>query len=258
MCPSIYSSSMALPATICCVLCLTISVIYVTLGCFSAVCKNKGMLFTPAKQQLLVTYFTSGLRSTYKKGEIIIRPHESPEYIYYIESGYVKAYSITKYGDENLHVIRHDGDIFPIIWTFTEERRDVAYEAMDNVVIWRQPKSTYIEFLDTRPEAAAAVLGLAMKSYRIFAEHVNTLEYRTVRERAVSFLLACCRRFGEPQADGSIKIVAPLRQQDIASSINASRETTSRELSVLSKKGFIKISDRYVSVLQKTALEKML
>jgi CRP-like cAMP-binding protein len=216
------------------------------------------MLVTPAKQQLLVTYFNSGLRSTYKKGELIIRPQESPEYIYYIESGYVKAYSITKYGDENLHVIRHDGEIFPLIWTFTEEHRDVAYEAMDNVVIWRQPKNAYIEFLDTHPEAAAAVLGLAMNSYRIFAEHVNTLEYRTVRERAVSFLLACSRRFGESQTDGSIKIIAPLRQQDIASSINASRETASRELSFLAKKGLIKVSDRNVIILDKAALQKML
>lgn len=222
------------------------------------VCKNKDMLVTPTKQKSLVAYLTSGLRSVYKKGELIIRPHESPDYIYFIESGYVKAYSITKYGDENVHMIRHSGEIFPLIWTFTEEHRDVAYEAMDAVVIWRQPKTAYLEFLERTPDATSAVLGLAMRSYRTFAEHVNTLEYRTVRERAVSFLVACCRRFGEAQPDGSIKILAPLRQQDIASSINASRETTSRELSSLAKKGLIKISERNVIVLDKAALVKML
>lgn len=221
-------------------------------------CKNKGMLVTPAKQQSLVTYLTAGLRSVYKKGELVIRPHESPEYVYYIESGYVKAYSITKYGDENVHIIRHSGEIFPLIWTFTEVHRDVAYEAMDTVVLWRQPRADYLEFLEKNPEATSAVLALAMRSYRTFAEHVNTLEYRTVRERAVSFLLACCRRFGEVLPDGSIKITAPLRQQDIASSINASRETASRELSILAKKGLIKVSERNVIVLDKSALEKML
>ena len=216
------------------------------------------MLVTPTRQQILVTYLTSGIKSVYKKGELVIRPHESPDYIYFIESGYVKAYSITKYGDENVHIIRHSGEIFPLIWTFTEEHRDIAYEAMDTVTIWRQPKKDYLEFLDKNLEATAAVLALAMRSYRTFAEHVNTLEYRTVRERAVSFLLACCRRFGTIQPDGSIKIDAPLRQQDIASSINASRETTSRELSMLAKKGLIKISERNVIILNKPALEKML
>lgn len=222
------------------------------------VCQNIDMLVTPAKQQSLVTYLTSGFRIVYKKGQLIIRPHESPEYIYYIESGYVKAYSVTKYGDENVHIIRSGGEIFPLIWTFTEEHRDIAYETMDTVVIWRQPTAAYLEFLENNLDATSAVLGLAMQSYRTFAEHVNTLEYRTVRERAMSFLIACCRRFGQPQADGSIKIAAPLRQQDIASSINASRETTSRELSMLAKKGIITISDRNVIVLDKAALERML
>ncbi len=216
------------------------------------------MLDTSSKQQSLVTYLTCGLRSTYKKGELIIRPHESPEHVYYIESGFVKAYSITKYGDENLHVIRHDGEIFPLIWTFTEEHRDITYEAMGTVVIWRQPKAEYLEFLEKNLEATTAVLALAMRSYRTFAEHVNTLEYRTVRERTVSFLLACCRRFGKLQPGGSTKILAPLRQLDIASSINASRETTSREISNLVKKNIIKMDGLNVIVLDKNALEQML
>ncbi len=216
------------------------------------------MLDTSSKQQSLVTYLTCGLRSTYKKGELIIRPHESPEHVYYIESGFVKAYSITKYGDENLHVIRHDGEIFPLIWTFTEEHRDISYEAMDTAVIWRQPKAEYLEFLEKNLQATTAVLALAMRSYRTFAEHVNTLEYRTVRERTVSFLLACCRRFGQLQPDGSTKILAPLRQLDIASSINASRETTSRELSLLSKKGLVQIDGKHLIVIDPTKLSSYL
>ena len=138
--------------------------------------------------------------------------------------------------------------MFPLIWTFTADHKDVAYEALDAAVIWRQPISDYLAFLAQNPHATTAVLGLAMRAYRTYAEHVNTLEYRTVRERAVSFLLACCRRFGETMPDGSIRIIAPLKQQDIASSINASRETTSRELSVLQRKGLITVDDKRLIV----------
>lgn len=216
------------------------------------------MSVTDAKMELLVSYFHSGTRVTYKKGELVIRPQESPEHIYYIESGFIKAYSITKYGDENLHVIRHQDEIFPLIWTFTEDHRDVAYEVMEPAVIWRQPKNDYLAYLNKNPDAAMAVLGLAMHAYRTFAEHVNTLEYRTVRERAASFLLACCRRFGTKNGDAGIRINIPLRQQDIASSINASRETTSRELSVLARKGLIVINDRSIFVPDPEKLQKML
>jgi len=216
------------------------------------------MLVTTAKHTILVNYFLSGVSSVYKKGELVIRPQESPDFIYYIQSGFVKAYSITKYGDENLHIIRKAGEIFPMIWVFTDDHRDVAYEVMETATIWKQPKKEYLKFLDESPDATTAVLGLAVRAYRTYAEHVNTLEYRTVRERAVSFLLSCCRRFGTVNPDGSVRINAPLRQQDIASSINASRETASRELSALTRKGLISTNDRTFVIIDPKKLEAML
>ena len=216
------------------------------------------MLVTAGKHALLVDYFHTGIRSVYKKGELVVRPQETPEFVFYIESGFIKAYSITKYGEENLHIIRKAGELFPLIWAFTDDHRDVAYEVMEAATIWKQPRAEYLEFLDNNHDATSAVLGLAIRAYRTFAEHVNTLEYRTVRERAVSFLLSCCRRFGTVNPDGSVRINAPLRQQDIASSINASRETTSRELSALTRKGLIITNDRTFIVIDPKKLEAML
>jgi len=45
-------------------------------------------------------------------------------------------------------------------------------------------------------------------------------------------------RFGKTTADGLL-IDVPLRHQDIASSVNATRETTSRELVALERKGLL-------------------
>ncbi len=206
----------------------------------------------------LVAYFKEGVRSVYKKGELLIRPQDSPTNIFFIESGFIKAYSITKYGEENLHVIRKNDEIFPLIWTFTDEHRDVAYEAMENVTVWRQPKEAYLLYLEKNPEVTSAVLELAINAYRTYAERVNTLEYRTVRERVISFLLSCSRRFGTVLADGSVRINAPLRQQDIASSINSTRETTSRELTALTRKELISINDRSIVLRDINKLQSML
>jgi CRP/FNR family transcriptional regulator len=216
------------------------------------------MLVNAAKHAKLVSYFKEGVRGVYKKGELIIRPQDSPAYIYYIEKGFIKAYSITKYGEENLHVIRRASEIFPLIWVFTDEHRDVAYEAMENVVVWRQPKDEYLEFLEKNLDATTAVLELAVRAYRTYAERVNTLEYRSVRERVVSFLLSCSRRFGTKLDDGRIRINAPLRQQDIASSINSTRETTSRELTALIRKDLISIDDRIIILNDIKKLQSML
>ena len=81
-------------------------------------------------------------------------------------------------------------------------------------------------------------LGMTMEMYRLHSERILNLEYRTVRERVVSFLLTTAQRFGTQTARG-IRIDVPLRHQDIASSINATRETTTRELAYLERKGLI-------------------
>lgn len=216
------------------------------------------MLVTDAAHTKLVAYFKEGVRSIYKKGELIIRPQDSPANIFFIEAGFIKAYSITKYGEENLHVIRKNDEIFPLIWTFTDEHRDVAYEAMENVIVWRQPKEEYLTFLEGNPDVTSAVLELAIGAYRTYAERVNTLEYRTVRERVISFLLSCSRRFGTVLPDGKVRINAPLRQQDIASSINSTRETTSRELTALTRKELISIDDRTIVLKDINKLQSML
>ena len=54
-------------------------------------------------------------------------------------------------------------------------------------------------------------------------------------------------RFGEKTKDG-IRIKAPIRHQDIAESVNCSRETASRELAKLNKKGLIGTVDGNICV----------
>jgi CRP-like cAMP-binding protein len=55
------------------------------------------------------------------------------------------------------------------------------------------------------------------------------------------------QRFGQKTKEGII-FEAQLKQQDIASSINASRETTSRELSALERKGLISINSQLILI----------
>lgn len=189
--------------------------------------------------KLLMDLFENGTELHYVKGEFIIRPGESPPGVFYIKSGTVKAYDITKYGEENLLIIRKAKEIFPLIWGITSQERDIIYQALSDVIVYRVAQESLQNLMETQPAILRPLLDMTMEMYRIHSERIINLEYRTVRERLISFLLTMSQRFGK-QSDDSIEITVPLRQQDIASSINASRETTSRELTLLEKKGLIK------------------
>jgi CRP/FNR family cyclic AMP-dependent transcriptional regulator len=205
----------------------------------------------------LKAFFYAHTRIQYKKGEVIIRPEDDPSGVYLIEWGFVKAYSITKYGEENLLLVRGSGSIFPLIWAFTGEHRSVSYEAMEETSLWRVGKAEYLEFLEKNPGILPIILDMAIEAYRLHSERVMTLSYRTARERIVSFLLVTSSRFGI-ERDGVIEIMAPFRQTDIASSVNATRETTSRELNTLRKKGLLTNVNGHIGIVDAEGLKKLL
>ena len=84
--------------------------------------------------------------------------------------------------------------------------------------------------------------------YRLHSERIINLEYRSVRERLVSFLLTTSKRFGKETEHGLL-IDVPLRHQDIASSISATRETTSREIAILERQGLLHSQQSFITLI---------
>ena len=207
--------------------------------------------------ELVEVFRAAGKELTYKKGDYIIRPGDSPPGIFYIYKGLVKAYDITKYGEENLLIIRKEHELFPLIWAITGQDRQVIYEAIAPTVVWQISRERFTEHMETHPEALAPLLDMTVEMYRLHSERILNLEYRSVRERIISFLITMSGRFGEPTEAG-LRISAPLRHQDIASSINSSRETASRELAALERKGLISSEQSCITLRDIKALREQL
>jgi CRP/FNR family cyclic AMP-dependent transcriptional regulator len=207
--------------------------------------------------ELVEVFRRNGRELNFKKGDYIIRPGESPPGIFYIYKGLVKAYDITKYGEENMLIIRKEHELFPLIWAITGQERDVIYEAIAPTTVWLITREQFTEHMHSHPEALAPLLDMTIEMYRLHSERILNLEYRSVRERIISFLITMGHRFGE-QTETGIRISAPLRHQDIASSINSSRETASRELSALERKGLIHSEQSCITLLDLPGLREQL
>jgi CRP-like cAMP-binding protein len=198
-----------------------------------------------------------GAKQTFRKDDFIIRPGETPPGVFYIYRGLVKAYDITKYKEENLLIIRKDEEVFPLIWAITGQEHQVAYQALVPTTTWRIDRETFLQGITKQPEAMAPLLDMTVEMYRLHSERILNLEYRTVRERIISFLLTMSRRFGKTTKEGTL-INVPLRHQDVASSVNATRETASRELVALERKGLITSSQFLILIKDIKELRKQL
>lgn len=215
------------------------------------------MLATQEQVNNFIAKFHQGTKLSYRKGEYIIRPGETPSSVFYIEKGLVKAYDISKYGEENLLIVRKSHEVFPLIWAITGLERNIIYQAMDDVVIWRVSREDYLKELQGDPTLLPPLLDMVTEMYRIHSERIISLEYRTVRERVISFLLTMAKRFGRV-TDKGVLIEVPLRHQDIASSVNSSRETSSRELSRLEREGHIKNNQSTITLCDVKKLQALL
>ena len=215
------------------------------------------MLASDKQTAALMGLFGHGTKLNYRKGEYIIRPGDQPSAVYYIDEGLVKAFNISKYGEENLLIIRKSYEIFPLIWALTGQERRIIYQAMTPVSLRRISRRVYLNFLKSHPGVLSPILDMVTEMYRIHSERILNLEYRTVRERLASFLLTMAERFGRATPEGLL-IDVPLRHQDIGSSVNASRETTSRQLAALERKGLITQKRAYISLPDEPALRAFL
>ena len=205
----------------------------------------------------MVDFFRlNGVKQTFKKNDPIIQQGSSPDGVFYIFEGLVKAFDITKYNEENLLVIRKADEIFPIIWAVTGHDRQVIYQAIAPSTVYKVSRKAFLEFINNNHDALAPLLDMTMEMYRLHSERIFTLEYRTVRERIISFLLSMNQRFGKPMSNGHTLIEVPLRHQDIASSVNATRETTSREIAALERKGLLENKQSYIVIKDIKALRR--
>ncbi|MET1033562.1 MAG: Crp/Fnr family transcriptional regulator [Candidatus Saccharimonadales bacterium] len=212
------------------------------------------MLTTKSQHNALVNLFHQGTRLTYKKGEFVIRPGEIPSGIFYIVKGLVKAYDITKYGEENLLIIRKENEVLGLTWAITGQSRNIIYSTLAPTELLQINREQFTTFLSSNPEAAMPLIDMLVDMYRMHSDRILTLEYRSVRERLISFLLTTAKRFGE-ETGNEVVLMVPLKHQDIASSISATRETTSRELATLERQGLISRDKQ--SIITLLNLEKL-
>lgn len=183
-------------------------------------------------------FFKSGRRFVYKKGEIIIHAGDTPQGVYCIEQGFVKVYSLSKEGEENIHTIYKTGELFPLLWTFRGIARNVYYESLAGATLWRVSREDFLTFAKTSSKVFMSLLDHVAEQLYAYADRLENLEYNNAYERVVYCLLLLASRFGVKHGN-TIIIDVPLNHQEIADLINLARETASRLIEKLEDKNLI-------------------
>lgn len=187
----------------------------------------------------LKDYFMQhGRRHIYRKGQILLRPGDEPQGVYFDERGLVKVYSRSHDGSEHNHLFYGPDDVFPIMWAVEGVLRTVYYETMEEAVFWLLPKPVFQSFVQSRADISYQLLGRTVELFKLYAGQIDNLLYSDAAERIAFRLLALLNRY-RIHEDGTYILDMPLTNQDVARSVATSRETVNRVFARFKRHGIL-------------------
>lgn len=203
----------------------------------------------------LDTFFSQYKKQTYKKGEILVRADDNPSGVFYLTEGKVKVYAISEKGEEIVLNMYRPIAFFPMTWVLNDVANTYYYEAVEPLTLWKAPKSDVLAFLHENPDVVFDLLirtykgidGLMMRMLHILSS--------SARSRVISEIVLAAKRFGEK--DGA-HIVVHTSEKDLSLQIGLSRETVSREMSILKKDGLISFNNRMLTIFDMEKLTSLI
>ena len=187
----------------------------------------------------ITAHFSDGLLMRFSKEETIINGFDEPKGVYLIKKGFVKAYSVSQDGHGNLLLVHEAGEFIPLPWALDgAHTTGLFYEAMTDVTVLRASKDKLRTAMGNNTWLSQEILKQAVNIITVYTQRIQTLEFRSARGRIIAELLYLAERFGKSQ-NGGVLIDAPITHQDIADSINMTRETASRALGLLFEEGLV-------------------
>ena len=207
--------------------------------------------------QKFIDFFTKEQLKVYKKGDMILYAGDVPSGIFYIQSGHVKAYSLSDKGEEKIHMLYKENEIFPLIWTFKKSQNNLFYQAIDTVTVRMVEEKLFHEFLHKDPETMHAIAHRLIDIIDIFSDRVENLQFAKSYNRLVARLLFLAKRFGKPFGN-TVTLEAPITHLDIANTISMTRETVNRDMKILLDKQLISQKNHLITIKNIELLKKEL
>jgi len=214
-----------------------------------------GMPTRKTRDESIIAHFSDGLLLNFAREETIINGVNEPEGVYLIKEGFVKAFSVSQAGQGNLLLIHEAGEFIPLPWALDgAHTTGLYYEAMTDVTVLRASKDKLRAAMGHNPWLSQEITKQAVNIITVYTQRIQTLEFRSARGRIISEILNLAERFGEGHGK-EVLINAPITHQDIADSINMTRETASRALELLFEEGLMGQKDHLFTVLDLPKLQ---
>jgi CRP/FNR family transcriptional regulator len=166
-------------------------------------------------------------------------------HVYFLESGLVKIEKITESGKDILLGVVASGELFGEQGLLGEGVFPVSAKVMEAGVAYAIPTQLFHSFCEGRPDLWRLVVKHLLTKKGGLERKIEHLCMSDVKERIIYYLDDLAKL--NPSADASGSVIH-ISQNELASLVGATRETTSTTLNSLARQGVIVLGHRLVMI----------
>ena len=187
---------------------------------------------------------------TADRAEMVLLEGESPDNLYFVASGAVKAFKTSAGGKEQILSIVRPGESFNDVPIFDGGPNPASARAMGPVLLYGIKKNDVQAVLRDHPQVALNVIKVLARRVRHLVSLVEDLSFRHVISRVAKILF---EHIGGEMGRGP-----RLTQQEMAAMAGTAREVVGRSLKALEEEGAIKLDRHRIIITDKEALQKIM
>lgn len=218
-------------------------------------------LFSALSNEQLQQLAALVIRKRFVRDEtIILEDDDSVQALFLIASGEVKVYLSGADGRETILSLLNKGDFFGEMSLIDGEPRSASVKAVTDADLLIIRREHFLKQVEKNPELAMGLLVEMSKRIRKANRQISSLAMLTVVGRVAATIINLIQERGVRVHSENGKMVTIIRnrptQQQLAEMSGTTRETVSRVLSALAKKGSISLVGKDLVVHEEEELLK--
>lgn len=192
---------------------------------------------TKAKFTEIKKFFSQFPTQKFPKGKILIKPGDKIDKIYFIKSGYVRAYTVTPKGENTINLFKPIF-IMSLIHSIIDHRNDYYFQSLTPTEVYVVPQAEFKKFIDQNQGLSYIIMDYFLTSLLNYFVNQGNIVNGNAQNKIASVLLQLTHDYGDIK-NTKLVVNFPATHRVIANLIGLTRETTSVQMSKFQKMGII-------------------
>lgn len=186
----------------------------------------------------------------FKKKAEIFAEGDTPNAVFFVQSGEVKVYKSHPDGKELITNLYKSNDFFGFEPILENKEYGESAVALQDAEIIAIPRVDFLTLLYSQPDVSAGFISLLCKKVSEKEKQLLHLAYNSVRQRTAEALLKTSQLKDQKEK-------LSISREDLAKMVGTATESVIRVLSEFKDEGLIDIESSKISILQPAKLEKV-